>query len=81
MEEIKDKSQGEQVPAKPITILITLLPSGNVNVESPVLFDKILCFGILQAATMAIMAHQPQGPIIQPKGNILDFARKFKKRF
>ena len=44
-------------------IVISLLDTGEVGVQAP-LTDKVLCYGLLEAAKDAVREYQP--PLVQP---------------
>jgi len=56
----------------PIQIIVTVLPSGQVQVAGPI-EDKVLCLGLLEMAKATVVAYQPpQKPSIVPFANIPD---------
>ena len=59
-----------------LKINITLKPNGQVMLEGNVLNNNLTALGMLEIAKVTILQHNSKPPIIQPKGNIMNFARK-----
>lgn len=56
----------------PFTLTITLHDDGKLELHGPI-DQKILCYGVLEAAKHAVQAHQPQARprILAPVGPII----------
>lgn len=65
---------------KPLIMTISLHPTEGCKVAFPMMNDKIITYGTLRVAEKALDEfYGKQNKIVQPKGNIMDFARrKFK---
>jgi hypothetical protein len=66
-----DDSIQEELPNLRLTI--ELQKGGDLRVEGPI-FDKILCYGLLETAKDIIRSYKPK--IEVPKHSMLDWARK-----
>ncbi len=68
----------ENTEPKPIEMTITLNPNGSVKVVCPELHDKIFCYGLLEAAKFAIVAHSQIENIIRPRVSFMNYLRRKK---
>jgi len=71
-----DNEKQEQKEAVMPEMVIKLTENGGVAVTCTFLENKVLCWGMLTAAQMAVAAYVPNSKIVKPKGGIMNFARK-----
>ena len=78
-EELKLPIKPNEPEQKMPRLVIELNEVGNVIVTGP-LYDKILCYGMIETAKNIIHAHHvKQTPKIKPPHRIMDFLRNGKK--
>lgn len=54
--------------AQQMQLIITVKPNGSISVEGPI-NDKVLCYGLLEAAKDAVKQHVDQSSLLKANGN------------
>lgn len=69
------------VPDERIVMSIIMTKEGKIKVQSVVLMDDTLCFGLLEKAKQEIIKHHEQikSKIVKPSHGIMDFVRNGRK--
>ena len=69
----READENIEVSPPNIRLIIELQKGGEIRVEGPI-FDKVLCYGLLETAKDIIRSYKPK--IEVPKHGMLDWARK-----